>query len=106
MKNLICQLVVIGALGALGAEPVWETAAIQAKIDAAIDKYNYNAQRPLTALSNYNQLIQGTYGGTTTSTGKSGYSGSALGSAIGGATAAAGLASALGGQDGLLSYFG
>ena len=78
----------------------------QAQIDAAIDRYNYDAQRPLTALSNYNQLIQGTYGGTTTSTGKSGYSGSALGSAIGGATAAAGLAGALGGQDGLLSYFG
>ncbi len=77
----------------------------QALIDAAIDRYNYNAQRPLTALSNYNQLIQGTYGGTTTSTGKSGYTGSALGSAIGGATAAAGLANALGGSDGLLSYF-
>lgn len=77
----------------------------QALIDAAIDRYNYNSQRPLTALSNYNQLIQGTYGGTTTSTGKSGYTGSALGSAIGGATAAAGLANALGGSDGLLSYF-
>ena len=77
----------------------------QAKIDADIDRYNYNAQRPLTALSNYNQLIQGTYGGTTTSTGKTGYTGSALGSAVGGATAAASLASALGGSDGLLSYF-
>lgn len=77
----------------------------QALIDADIDRYNYNAQRPLTNLSNYNQLIQGTYGGTTTSTGKTGYSGSALGSAVGGATAAASLASALGGSNGLLSYF-
>lgn len=77
----------------------------QAKIDANIDRYNYNAQRPLTALSNYNQLIQGTYGGTTTSTGKSGYTGSALGSALGGASTAAGLYSSLS-NSGLLDYFG
>lgn len=77
----------------------------QALIDAAIDRYNYNAQRALTALSNYNQLIQGTYGGTNTSTAKQDYKGSTLGTAIGGATAAASLAAALGGDKGLLSYF-
>jgi len=77
----------------------------QAQIDADIDRYNYNAQRALTALSNYNQLIQGTYGGTTTETGKQGYKGSALGTTIGGLTAAASLAAALGGDRGLLSYF-
>lgn len=74
----------------------------QALIDAAIDRWNYDQQRPLTALSNYNQLIQGTYGGTTTATGKGGYSGSALGSALGGAAAGASL---LSGASNLLDYF-
>lgn len=74
----------------------------QALIDAAIDRWNYDQQRPLTALSNYNQLIQGTYGGTTTATGKGGYTGSALGSALGGAAAGASL---LSGANSLLDYF-
>lgn len=68
----------------------------QAKIDADIDRWNYDQQRPLTALSNYNQLIQGTYGGTTTSTGKSNYTPSALGTAVGGAALGAGLLDAAG----------
>ena len=63
----------------------------QAKIDADIDRWNYDQQKALTALSNYNQLIQGTYGGTTTSTGKTNYSPSALGTAVGGAALAGGL---------------
>lgn len=54
-------------------------------INAAIDKYNYEQQQPLTALSNYNQLIQGSYGGTTTSTAKQNTgSGSRLGNVLGG----------------------
>ena len=63
----------------------------QALIDANIDRWNYDQQKALTALSNYNQLIQGTYGGTTTNTGKSNYSPSALGTAVGGAALAGGL---------------
>ena len=100
----------------VGKQPYTDAAALsevgnaqdayrQALIDADIDRYNYNAQRALTALSNYNQLIQGTYGGTNTSTAKQDYKGSTLGTAIGGATAAASLAAALGGDKGLLSYF-
>ena len=63
----------------------------QAKIDADIDRWNYDQQKALEALSRYNQLIQGTYGGTSTSTGKSDYSPSALGTAVGGAALAGGL---------------
>lgn len=71
----------------------------QANIDAAIDRYNYTAQQPLTALSNYNQLIQGTYGGTTTNTGKQNYSPNALGTAVGvGATGLGIMDSMLGGD--------
>ena len=55
----------------------------QAKIDADIDRWNYDQQKALEALSRYNQLIQGTYGGTNTSTGKSDYAPSALGTAVG-----------------------
>lgn len=57
----------------------------QQLINAAIDKYNYEQQQPLTALSNYNQLIQGSYGGTTTSTAKQNTgSTSRLGNVLGG----------------------
>jgi hypothetical protein len=55
----------------------------QAKIDADIDRWNYDQQKALEALSRYNLLIQGTYGGTTTSTGKSDYTASPLGTAVG-----------------------
>jgi hypothetical protein len=65
----------------------------QAKIDADIDRWNYDQQKALTALSNYNQLIQGTYGGTSTTTGKSGYQPSALGTAVGAGALAGGLLS-------------
>ena len=68
----------------------------QAKIDADIDRYNYDQQKALTALSNYNQLVQGTYGGTNTSTGKQNYSPSALGTAVGGTALAGGLLDAAG----------
>lgn len=64
----------------------------QQLINADIDRYNYNVNRPLTALSNYNQLIQGSYGGTSTTTGQqSGYSGNRLGNVVGGALSGGGL---------------
>lgn len=66
----------------------------QALINADIDRYNYNAQQALTALSNYNALIQGSYGGTTTSTAKQDGSGSRLGNVVGGATTGASIGSA------------
>ena len=69
----------------------------QQLINAAIDKYNYEQQQPLAALSNYNQLIQGSYGGTTTSTAKQNTgTASTLGNALGGALTGGGLAYALG----------
>ena len=36
--------------------------------NADIERYNYDAQRALQALSTYNQLIQGSYGGTIAKT--------------------------------------
>lgn len=67
----------------------------QAKIDADIDRWNYNQQRALEALSRYNQLIQGTYGGTSTSTGKTDYTPSALGTAVGAGAVGAGMIDAM-----------
>lgn len=64
----------------------------QQLINADIDRYNYDAQKALTALSNYNQLIQGNYGGTTTSMGQQG-GGSKLGGALGGAMTGAAIGS-------------
>ena len=55
----------------------------QQLINAAIDRYNYNVQRPLQALSTYNQLISGSYGGTSTAQGQQA-KGSKLGGALGG----------------------
>ena len=66
----------------------------QQLINAAIDRYNYEVQRPLQALSTYNQLISGNYGGTSTAQGQQA-SGSRLGNALGGALGGAGLVSGL-----------
>ena len=55
----------------------------QQLINADIDRYNYDAQRQLQALSNYNALISGNFGGTSTATGQQA-SGSRLGNALGG----------------------
>ena len=72
----------------------------QQLINAAIDKYNYEQQQPLTALSNYNQLIQGSYGGTTTSTGKQSSNGSSLGNVLGGGLTGWGIGAGLSGLAG------
>ena len=66
----------------------------QQLINAAIEKYNYDAQRPLQALSTYNQLVSGSYGGTSNTTGQQA-TGSRLGNALGGAMSGAGLVGAL-----------
>ena len=68
----------------------------QQLINANIDRYNYNQQKALLALQNYNNLIQGSYGGTTTTTGQQSSSGSTLGNVAGGALTGGGLAYMLG----------
>lgn len=62
----------------------------QQLINADIDRYNYTQNQALQALQNYNNLIQGSYGGTTTSTGQQS-SGSTLGNVLGGALTGGGL---------------
>ena len=70
----------------------------QQLINANIDRWNYDQNKALQALSNYNQLIQGNYGGTSTSTGQvQNYGGSTLGNVAGGALAGGGLGYMLGG---------
>lgn len=70
----------------------------QQLINADIDRWNYDQNKALQALSNYNQLIQGNYGGTTTSTGQvQNYGGNRLGNVAGGALAGGGLGYMLGG---------
>lgn len=65
----------------------------QQLINADIDRWNYDQNKALQALSNYNQLIQGNYGGTSTSTGQvQNYGGNRLGNVAGGALAGGGLA--------------
>ena len=71
----------------------------QQLINAAIDRYNYEVQRPLQALSTYNQLISGNYGGTSTAQGQQA-AGSRLGSTLGGAMTGAGIGAALSGASG------
>ena len=68
----------------------------QQLINADIDRYNYNQQKALLALQNYNNLIQGSYGGTSTTTGQQSNSGSTLGNVAGGALTGGGLAYMLG----------
>lgn len=72
----------------------------QQKINADIDRYNYNAQRPLSALSAYNQLIQGNYGGTSTSTGKQSGGSNTLGSVLGSGLTGYGIGAGLSGLAG------
>ena len=62
----------------------------QQLINADIDRYNYEQQQALLALQNYNNLIQGNYGGTSTTTGQQS-GGSTVGNVLGGALAGGGL---------------
>ena len=80
----------------------------QMLINADIDRYNYNVNNALNALSNYNQLIQGSYGGTSTSTAKQGEGTgpSRLGSVIGGTAAGLGMLDMLGGIDAIKGLIG
>jgi hypothetical protein len=66
----------------------------QELINAAIDKYNYESGRPLSALQNYGALVQGNYGmsGTSTASQNAGKS-NPLGGAVGGAMSGAALGS-------------
>ena len=67
----------------------------QQLINADIDRWNYDQNKALQALQNYNNLIQGSYGGTTTTTGQQS-GGSTLGNVAGGALTGGGLAYMLG----------
>ena len=66
----------------------------QDKLNAAMEKYNYNANRPATALQNYANLVQGNYGmsGTSTSTAKQAKS-NPLGGTLSGAASGAAIGS-------------
>lgn len=55
----------INQLSAVGD---YNTNLSQAQIDADMARYNYNANKPLNALQQYQQMIQGNYGGTSTAT--------------------------------------
>lgn len=57
----------------------------QQRINAEIERWNHAQQSPLEALYNYNQLIQGNYGSTKTTTGQQNTASSVLGGAASGA---------------------
>jgi hypothetical protein len=69
-----------GAMGDVGAQ---RRAMSQASIDADMNRYNYQANAPATALRNYMAMVTGDYGstGTQTSPGRSGMD--QIGQAIG-----------------------
>ena len=70
-------------------------------INAAIERYNYNAARPLTNLQNFAALVSGNYGmsGTSTASASAGRS-NRLGNILGGAASGGGLGYLLGGATG------
>lgn len=102
------QIIGAGQAQQLGNQAYTDSAALseaggvmddynQQLINANIDRWNYDQNKALQALSNYNQLIQGSYGGTTTSTGQvQNYGGNRLGNVAGGALAGGGLAYMMG----------
>lgn len=70
---------------------------LQQLINAEIERWNYDQQAPITALNNYQRLVSGQYGGTTTTSGqKSGTGSGALGNMVKGAA----LGSSIGGLPG------
>ena len=88
-----------------------QDAYLQKLINAEIERWNYAQHAPITALNNYQHLVSGNYGSTTTTSGQQAttstgalgnmVTGAALGSSIGGMPGA--IVGALGG--GLLSLF-
>ena len=68
----------------------------QSLLNADISRWNYEEQRALEALNRYNQLIQGDYGGVTTTTGQQNTGSTVLGGISAGAT----LGATLGGTPG------
>lgn len=79
----------------------YKTNLAQQQIDADMTKYNYNANKPLNAIQQYMDLIQGNYGGTSTQSNPyyRNSAGSALGTVAQGAGALASIASLFGGSD-------
>lgn len=101
----------IAALSEVGAA---REAYGQDQINADIDKYNYTASQPISALQNYLSLIQGQYGGTAVTKSKAA-SGNRLGGTLGGAASGAAIGSQImpgygtgigAGIGGLMGYFG
>ena len=70
----------------------------QQLLNSQIDRWNYDQQKELSALNAYNQLIQGNYGSTTTTTGKQ----ESASSPLGGVTAGASLGGSVAGPWGAL----
>lgn len=75
----------------------------QQQLNDTVNRYNYNASRDVTNLQNYMNLIQGNYGGSSTSsTSTSGGRANPLGGALGGAAMGGGLAYMLGASNPLI----
>jgi len=94
VKSLALQPQVAGAVNApavaLDAAGQQQQAQMQDEINAMIEKWNYEQTAPWASLTQYQNLVQGNYGGTTTSTSPTptrNRTTSALGGALSGAAA-------------------
>ncbi len=70
-------------------------AITQQGIDDSMNRYNYNRDQPWTNLENYTGLVNGNYGGTTTSTERNPNYKSASSALLGGGLAGAGMGTSL-----------
>lgn len=68
----------------------------QALINENINKWNFNENRDRQALADYLQMVQGSYGGTSTATGPGAYQPSRTQTMLGGAASGAALGAATG----------
>ena len=97
----------LSQLASVGAQ---QDALNQARIYAEIDKWNFNQNKQWNELANYMNMIQGSYGGTSTATGPGNRSNPLMGG-LGGAASGAmmgsmimpGVGTAIGGGLGLLA---